>query len=281
MTVFAAADRARFRALYPARAGRFRHGLVGHELLTLESLVGLASRLGGENVEYNHGDLPVGIDPGDVPRNGLTPEETIRRIEECGSWMVLKFVERDPAYKALLDRALGALAEAIEPVTGEILTPAGFIFISSPVAVTPFHMDPEHNILLQIRGAKRMTVFPGDEEMVPAERHEAYHVGGHRNLPWRESFAARGEAFELAPGDALHVPVKHPHWVKNGAEPSISFSITWRSQWSYEEADIRGMNHMLRRLGLSPRPPAPFPKRNPAKALAWRALRKARQGIGR
>jgi hypothetical protein len=26
--------------------------------------------------------------------------------------------------------------------------------------VTPFHFDPEHNILLQIRGRKTMTIFP-------------------------------------------------------------------------------------------------------------------------
>ena len=29
-----------------------------------------------------------------------------------------------------------------------------FIFISSPNTVTPYHMDPEYNFLLQIRGTK-------------------------------------------------------------------------------------------------------------------------------
>ena len=31
----------------------------------------------------------------------------------------------------------------------------GFIFISSPGSVTPFHIDPENNFLLQIRGSKK------------------------------------------------------------------------------------------------------------------------------
>ena len=245
-------------------------------MLTLEALVELAGRLGPKNVEYNAGDLPIGVDPATVSSTGLSVEDTIRSIEECGSWMVLKRVEQAPAYAALLKEVLAGVAPVVEPATGEMLTHQGFIFISSPGAVTPFHMDPEHNILLQIRGRKTMRIFPGDSDVVPDQMHEAYHTGGHRNLDWRDEFEALGEPFALAPGEAVHVPVKRPHWVKNGPEPSISFSITWRSHWSYEEADARGMNHLLRKWGLNPSSPAPFPKRSLGKAYAYRALRKAR-----
>ena len=69
--------------------------------------------------------------------------------------MVLKNVDQDPAYKALLEETLGELAGVIEPVSGEMLCKVGFIFVSSPGAVTPFHLDPEHNVLLQIRGHAR------------------------------------------------------------------------------------------------------------------------------
>jgi hypothetical protein len=69
--------------------------------------------------------------------------------------------------------------------------------------------------------------------------------------------------------------------VKNGPEPSVSFSITWKNEWVYQEADVRGMNHLLRRFGLDPAPPAQFPKRNPGKVLAYRAIRKAREQLGK
>jgi hypothetical protein len=122
-----------------------------------------------------------------------------------------------------------------------------------------------------------MTIFPAaDEAIVAGSAHEAFHQGGHRNLPWRDEFAAAGRPFPLAPGEAVYVPVKAPHWVKNGPEVSISLSITWRSEWSYAEADARGMNHVLRRIGLDPAPPRRFPARNAAKALAYRAIRKAK-----
>jgi hypothetical protein len=65
-----------------------------------------------------------------------------------------------------------------------------------------------------------------------------------------------------------------PHFVRNGPVPSISLSITWRSEWSFAEADARVFNRVLRRFGLNPRPPGRWPARNLAKAYAWRVLRK-------
>ncbi len=281
MTSFDAAGLAEFRTLYPEASGRLHHGLTAHPLLTLERLAELAARTDPAHVEYNSGQLPVGIDPEAVPGNGLSITETIRSIEDNGSWMVLKWIENDPAYRALLEEALAPLRAVVEPVTGEMLTLQGFIFVSSPGAVTPYHMDPEHNILLQIRGTKTMTVFPQvDPELLSDQDHERYHVGGHRNLPWRDDFAAKGDAVPLAPGDAIYVPVKAPHWVKVGETLSISLSITWRSNWSYREADARGFNAALRSLGLAPKAPGRYPRQNIVKSTAYRVLRRARSTIG-
>ncbi len=192
--------------------------------------------------------------------------------------MVLKFVEQDPVYRELLHDTLRELAPVVAPKTGEMLKREGFIFISSPDAVTPFHFDPEHNILLQIRGRKTMTVFPvADRETTPGELHEAFHDGGHRNLPWREDFAAKGTAFDLEPGRGLYVPVKAPHWVKNGPEPSVSFSITWRSEWSFDEEYAHGFNRVARALGLDPALPRRYPEDNRLKSLAYRAWRRVKR----
>lgn len=276
MSIFSDDDLNRLRSYYPEQPGKLNHRLTDHPLLTLESLVELGRRLPAKSVEYNAGDLPYGVDPDKVSHTGLSVEDTIRGIEECGSWMVLKNVDQDPAYKALLDEALNELAAVIEPVSGEMLTRVGFIFVSSPGAVTPFHLDPEHNVLLQIRGSKTMMIVPGEADVVPDEKHEAYHAGGHRNVDWKDDYERRGTAFELAPGEAVHVPLMWPHWVKNGPEPSISFSITWKSEWVYQEADARGMNNLLRKWGMNPAAPAAFPKKSRGKAYAFRAIRKAR-----
>jgi hypothetical protein len=275
-------DLTAFSALYPEVSGKLRHDLTNDAMFELDALIALAGRMRPDDVEYNRGNLPIGVDPTTDIFNGLSIAATIRGIKENGSWMVLKFIEQDAEYGALLDRTLAELMPVVGPVTGEMLKREGFIFISSPHAVTPFHFDPEHNILLQLRGSKTMTIFPADNEAIVAGvEHERFHLGGHRNLPWREEILHHGRAYDLASGDAAYVPVKAPHWVQNGPDVSISLSITWRSEWSYMEADARGMNSVLRNLGLTANSPGRYPNRNLAKSVGYRVVRKVRSLFAR
>jgi len=272
MSTFPPESRAAFSQGYPEVPHKFAHNLGAHPLLELEALVQLAEALPPASIEYNFADLPLGID-GKPDPTGIPIGETIRRIAETGSWAALKNVEQVPAYAALLQGLLDELRAVIEPRTGAMLKLQGFIFITSPNGVTPYHFDPEHNILLQVRGSKTMTQFPaGDARYAPHETHEAYHTGGGRELHWRDELLSGGTEFPLAPGEALFVPVMAPHFVRNGPEPSVSLSITWRSEWSFAEADARAFNKVLRRFGLAPRAPGRWPAHNRAKAIGWRLL---------
>ena len=272
---FPDAARADFARAYPDQPVKLRHELTGHDLLTLDALAHLAERMPATSVEYNLGKLPLGVRPEDTPANGLTLGETIRSIETNGSWAVLKNVERDPAYGALLDEALEELAPLVARATGPMLHREAFLFLSSPGSVTPFHMDPEHNILLQIVGEKVMTVFPArDDELVPPTKSESFHDGGHRNLDWHDHFRDRGTAFRLLPGDAIHVPVKAPHFVENGPAVSISLSVTWRSERSVAEGELHGLNALLRRRGLPTARIGARPEKQRASRIAYRLMRK-------
>jgi hypothetical protein len=263
---------------YPAMPIKVRHNLRGHPLLTLPALADLAEALPTHEIEYNPGKLPIGIKPEDVPKSELTVTETIRTIGRAGSWVALKRVEQVPAYRVLVEAIVDELRPIVEPRTGAMMQLEGFIFISSPGAVTPLHFDPEHNILLQLTGSKTMSLFPVEDEIIfNAKVHEQFHLGQHhRNLPWESSFVHKATAELIDPGEAVHVPVKAPHWVLNGGMPSISLSVTWRSDWSYAEADARAFNHVLRKFGLRPTSPGAFPARNTGKAMAWRAMRRLR-----
>ena len=273
-TVFDAPARAKFARHYPEGPHILAHSLTSHPLLEIEALAQLAENLPPASIEYNRGDLPIGVD-GKPGSNGLTIAETIRRVAEAESWAVLKNIEQVPAYEALLMGLLGEIRPEIEAVTGAMLKPQGFIFVSSPNSMTPYHFDPEHNILLQIRGTKVMTQFPaGDTRFVPDEAHETYHTGGPRELRWDDAMLPHGTQFALSPGEALFVPVMAPHFVRNGPAPSVSLSITWRSEWSYRESDARTFNAILRERGLRPRAPGRFPHHNYAKAYAFRLMRK-------
>jgi hypothetical protein len=272
--VFGPSARAQFARHYPEKPHVLEHNLPDHSLLTLDSLAQLAGDLPNASIEYNRGDVPIGVD-GKPEATGLSIEDTIRKIASSNSWAVLKNIEQVPAYNALLIGLLGELRSEIETKTGAMLRPQGYVFISSPNAVTPYHFDPEHNILLQLTGSKVMTQFPaGNPQFAPDTVHEAYHTGGARELHWDKQMAQGGQEFALAPGDAMFVPVMAPHFVRNGPQSSISLSITWRSDWSFAEADARALNSMLRARGLAPKAPGRWPSQNWAKSRSFRALRK-------
>jgi hypothetical protein len=196
-------------------------------------------------------------------------------IETAGCWIALRHIEQIPEYNALIHELLGDLKDTIRPRTGELYKVEGYIFVTSPGGVAPYHFDPEHNILMQVRGSKRFTMFPaGDPRYAPDEFHEAYHLGGRPELPWRDELAQGGVEWSLGPGDALFVPVMAPHFVRNGDEVSVSISVVWRSEWSFAEADARAFNRVLRNIGLTPGNPGRWPHQNKAKSIAYRALRK-------
>jgi hypothetical protein len=267
--------RAAITAAYPQQPAVFAHHFANHPLLTLAALADLAEALPPASVEYARADVPIGTLPDDAPANGLSAGDTIRSIAANKSWAVLKNVEQLPSYSALLSDLLSEITHIVTPRTGPMLNLQGFVFVSSPHSVTPFHFDPEHNILLQLQGTKRMQVFAaGDPRFAPQTEHERYHTGGHRGLPWNDAMDADGFAAHLSPGQAVMVPVMAPHYVANGPEPSISLSITWRSEWSYREAEAHAANAWLRRRGLNPAMPPRWPNHARAKTLAWRAARR-------
>ena len=263
-----------FAALYPESGHRLGHRFHEHPLMTLESLARLADRLDPRFIECNLGEQPVGVE-GPPPQLKEGVGDRIRNIETTASWVALREVDQDPEYRALLESMLDDIRPAIEATTGPVLTVQGYIFVTSPGGVTPFHFDPEHNILFQMRGSKVFTQFPaGDPFYAADECHERYHAGGQAELPWRDEMAGGGREWHLGPGDAFYVPVMAPHFVRNGPEVSISLSVTWRSEWSYAEADARCFNRMARGFGLSPAAPPRWPRTPRAKSLAFRAIRR-------
>ena len=278
MSIFPPEAHSLFAANYPEVPHVLPHRLHAHPLLEIDALAALAEALPQASIEYNKADLPIGID-GKPDPSGLSVGETIRRIEASGSWAALKNIEQVPAYAELLESLLAELRPEIEARTGRMLKTQGFVFITSPNGVTPYHFDPEHNILLQVRGSKVMTQFPaGDARFAPDEVHESYHTGGPRELKWRDELIEGGREFAIQAGEGLFVPVMAPHFVRNGPESSVSLSITWRSEWSFAEADARAFNAALRRVGIRPRSTGRWPHENRAKALGWRVLRKLRGG---
>jgi hypothetical protein len=258
------------------------HRLTEHPLFDFARLLDLARVLPSSSVEYNAGNLAVNQDPNQTPRNGLSAEETIRRIQECRSWMVLKNIEQDADYRGLLHGCLSEIEDRCHPYGRGICHREGFIFISSPGSVTPYHMDPECNFLLQIRGNKQVSLFDGDDRSLLGEEElERFYAGAHRNLTFADEYQNKAHLFEMGPGDGLHFPVTWPHWVKVYDEVSISFSITFRTRATERRELLYQVNHALRQRGLRPTPVGLSSWRDAMKFNGYRAIRRMRGLFGR
>jgi hypothetical protein len=275
-------DPAEFRNCFGKRPFLIGHRLCEHPLFELDRLLELARTLPEKHIEYNAGTLPINQDQALTPRNGLSAADTIRRIRDCKSWLVLKWVEHDPEYRAMLEACLDEVRPHSEPLAPGMRLPQAFIFITSPGSVTPYHMDPEHNFLLQIRGSKIVRQFDGlDPTIVTHDELERFYGGKVRNMTLRDENRERCWTYDLPPGQGLHFPVTFPHWVQNGGDVSVSFSITFRTPDLDRRRNIYTFNHYLRQWGLAPRPPGLCPTCDTMKHQFIRAGNKLRETLRR
>jgi quercetin dioxygenase-like cupin family protein len=252
--------------MWPDRPARLRHSLAGHPLFQTERL---AEFLGPDSVEWNRADITVETALEDAPRTGLSAADT------QSAWRNLRNVEAHPAYCELLESSV----EKILSQVGSSHPPQkleAFIFISSPNAVTPDHMDPEHNVLMQLQGSKTMRIWPADDRSILTDEDlERYH-SANQEPGYPKAFEAFAHRAILHPGDAVYVPVTAPHWVQNGPKVSVSFSVTWRSPDSERAAGLHRLNHVLRARGIRPTPVGRSRARDGAKYAVFRAIRRVK-----
>jgi Cupin-like domain len=262
------------RAVYPHRIGVLEHSLADHPLLSREMLAMAAERMNPAHVECRAADGNNGGEFAHASRIGDSAAETIRHIDQAGRWVMLRFAEQLPEYGELIAALQAQMEPVMRPTTGPALKAVAFIFISSPGTLTPYHFDPEYNILFQVAGRKRFVTFPDAEPWLPIAPQEQFHRLEENLLPWEESYRSGETVHRLAPGDALYVPYKVPHWVEVDDETSISISLTWCTAGSIEQDLAWRCNDWLRARGFAPRPPVALPRRPLLKARTMGLLQR-------
>jgi hypothetical protein len=235
------------------------HELTGQPLFELPRLIELAR----DTAEKRPTDLYYDAGVTDLnERWGTSPaqfpvDETIRRIDEAGAFIILKRAETDPAYAKLLDRCMSDLLQ----VSGRELEKRMrrrevIIFITSPRRITTYHIDSETNFLLQVHGEKDISIFSKyDREVLPEEEIERFWAVDNNAAVYKPQLQGHADVVRLVPGNGVHIPVNAPHWVQNDDNISVSVSINYHS-YDSEYAHLYCTNYYLRRkLGINPTPP--------------------------
>ena len=238
------------------------HHLVEHPLLTLEGIAELADELPRSAVERHRADQPL------VARAAPRTWTAARRTPSAPSprttpgWSSGTSSRPRPGGGCCTTASTRSQAH-VRGRDGGMMQREGFLFLSAPGAVTPWHFDPEHNLLLQIRGTKEMNVGRFPTRPTSCASSTATTTAGTATST---TAPATSRPFVLEPGQGVYVPPFAPHWVRNGDAISISLSITFRTRRSRAAERAHGLNARLRRLGLHPRPAGHDERKDRAKA---------------
>ncbi|MFA5941896.1 MAG: cupin-like domain-containing protein [Sinimarinibacterium sp.] len=270
-----------FAADFDRRPFYLEHRLRSHPLFELPAMAALSERLYPHLVEWNAGHAGAYGKPDQIKPPALPCKEAILAVGERPAWILLRQIEHDPPYKALVDELLDEIKPFSEQSRPGMYQREAFLFISSREAVTPFHFDPEHNFLLQVRGRKTVHMWDANNRVVLPEiaLDEFYaNVRSNRDQPYRDDFLASAWVLPLNAGQGVHFPLHAAHWVKTESDVSVSLSITFRTRLSKFSAGVHCANGHVRRFGLVP--PAPGTSRlwDIAAQFAYFLDRRLRQG---
>ena len=242
----------------PWRIQAVRHRLSDHPLLQRDQLVELGKRFRCSTRLFtfnNDADAAANFDA--VARlypNRKTVEESLRNIKEAKAWVLLRHVQADPAYRALVDRVLDPIQQEIERKDPGMYYRAGWIFVAAPHTITPFHIDRNHGILLQVRGTKTVYVWDAEDAEVVSDRaRDVFHASHNLELvQWHEEFRERAHVFKLGPGMGVYMPLTCPHMVETSDEPSITISLTYSTDATRRNAMVHVMHDLMHRKGIEP-----------------------------
>lgn len=242
----------------PWRIQSFRHRLMDHPLLAIDSLVALGGRLETRGRVRTHSNaVEAGTSFNNAPRlhpNTRSAADTLSHIADARAWMSLLNVQTDAQYRVLVDEVLDGIRQHIEPVDPGMCYRGGWIFITSPNTITPFHFDKEHNFLFQLQGRKKIYVWDHRDTVTASEAaRDRFHACHERDLlEWSESLRERAQVFELEPGQGAYMPSTSPHMVENGDGPSITMSFTYYTDATRRDSLLHRAHYKMRKLGLNP-----------------------------
>jgi len=245
-------------AFDPWRIQPFSHRLAEHPLLQQEPLLALGARMEQTGRVRSHSNAAeAGTSFNNAPRlhpNARSATDTLAHIDTAQAWMSLLNVQTDPLYRSLVDEVLDGVRAHVEAVDPGMCYRGGWIFVTSPGTITPFHFDKEHNFLFQVRGRKIVHVWDHRDTVAASEAsRDRFHACHERDLlVWSDALRARARSFELEPGQGAYMPSTSPHMVENGSQPSVTMSFTYYTDATRRDSLLHRTHYRLRQWGIEP-----------------------------
>ena len=253
----------RFRDDFDRNHFSFRHNLSANPLYSLPALTELAERLlkieGPSAIRWKNSEAAVDDKWGQKPPSEqiASVTEAIRNLDKSGSWVVLYRVQQVPEYSAILEQVLNEIEEMSgKPLHSELTWKDSYIFMASPNATTPYHIDHECACLMQVHGDRVAHLWdPKDRSVLSEFEIEEYYMGDIGSANYSEKKLDKATVYHMTGGTGVHHPSLAPHAYKNGPTCSVACGIHLCKKDIDEKARVYQSNAFLRRIGVKPTPP--------------------------
>lgn len=272
------------KAVWGSQTVKLQHMLHEHPLFQDEALMALI-----DDYPRSHYNVNTMSQPGapkafwrEGEKGDATGAEVFQAIEKGRMWINLrKVMDVDQRYSDLLDEMFDEIRLNVPDF--ETFKRNMGILVSSPGAQVYYHCDIPGQSLWQVKGRKRVYLYPNTTPFLPESEIEKVILGEtEEEIHYERWFDNYADVIELAPGEMLHWPLNAPHRVENLDMLNISITTEHYTDDVRTQYAVRYANGVLRsRLGLqnlSPRIDGPtvYPKMALAAAFKFGGLQKAR-----
>ena len=238
---------------YPDKCVYVKHTIHDLPMFTDEKLIALLDIYPRDKLQI----FTMGSDPCDrsewqpVDNRGVSGADIWAAVAKGRLWvklMRLDLVEK--SYGALVEDLYKQMASQCEKI--DRLWTRPLVLISSPGAQVYYHADPQPTMLWQLKGQKRVWIYPVQEQYLSAELMEQIYAGEiDEEAPYESEFDQGAEVFDMRPGDLLCWPLNAPHRVVNQDSVNVSLSIPFGTQQGEQRSQLFLANLWLRRnLGI-------------------------------
>ena len=255
----------------------FEHNLHERPMFDDAGLISLLDRYPREKL----GVFTMGEDPVDWKswRRGspgdLSGEQLLRAAQEGRIWLNLRHAnDYLPEYAALEEEIF---AEKRDRAGVRTFKRDLGMLISSANAQVFYHLDVPLVSLWQIRGQKRVWVYPPADPCVGEEQLERIVLKETaEQMAFDPAMDDLADVYDLTPGRMVTWRQNAPHRIVNGPMLNVSLSIEFMTPAALMRANVLYANGVLRKSGRRPRiQTAPHPA-----ALAKIALARAVKASG-
>ena len=257
----------------------FHHGLHERPLFTDEGLADLLDRYPRDKLGvFTMGQDPVAWETWRRgAAGGLSGAQLLEAAKAGRIWLNLRETNHHLAEYAALSDEIFADKAAHAPQIRTYRHDLG-VLISSANAQVFYHLDVALVSLWQIRGWKRVWVYPVAEPFVSDEALERIVLKETaEQFDFDPAWDAAAEVHDLTPGAMVTWRQNAPHRIENGPMLNVSLSLEFMTPSALMRANVIYANGLLRRrLGARPRMHAGFTPPAVAKVAVARAAKALR-----